>query len=195
MTDAARLTQAMTERTRAATTTLRDAAREGRRIDFRERDPLVMAIHDALDALEAERDHLAAQVTELSSHTYLQLMQQRDALEAERDQLKADIDAAHEVLHDGAPIQQGTSRETLRTLTLVERIREVFDTCGYLDDKVTAAEAERDHRQAALVALRQQVEQFTERCRELRNSSPNLFYQHVDAFCARLTPAPSSTPP
>ncbi len=38
------------ERAREATRTLRDAVREGRRIDFRERDELVMAIHDALDA-------------------------------------------------------------------------------------------------------------------------------------------------
>lgn len=34
---------------RAATTRLRDAARTGRVIDFRERDPLVLAIHRALD--------------------------------------------------------------------------------------------------------------------------------------------------
>lgn len=39
-------------RAREAVTTLRDAAREGRVIDFRQRDPLVMAIHRALDELE-----------------------------------------------------------------------------------------------------------------------------------------------
>jgi hypothetical protein len=38
---------------------LRDAAREGRVIHFRQRDDLVMAIHEALDALEA----LKGQVT------------------------------------------------------------------------------------------------------------------------------------
>ncbi len=27
------------------------------------------------------------------------------------------------------------------------------------------------------------VDQFIERCAELRNSSPNAFYAHVDAFC------------
>jgi hypothetical protein len=37
---------------RTATGTLRDAAREGREIGFRQRDPLVMAIHQALDKLE-----------------------------------------------------------------------------------------------------------------------------------------------
>lgn len=41
------------ERAREATGTLRDAAREGRVIDFHQRDPLVMAIHKALDRLEA----------------------------------------------------------------------------------------------------------------------------------------------
>jgi hypothetical protein len=40
------------ERAREATGTLRDAAREGRVIDFRQRDPLVMAIHRAFDACE-----------------------------------------------------------------------------------------------------------------------------------------------
>jgi len=38
---------------RNATSELRDAAREGREIGFRKRDPLVMAIHNALDKLEA----------------------------------------------------------------------------------------------------------------------------------------------
>lgn len=38
---------------RKATDALRDAAREGRVIDYRQRDPLVMAIHNALDALSA----------------------------------------------------------------------------------------------------------------------------------------------
>ncbi len=38
------------EKARAATTTLRDASRLGTIIEFRQRDPLVMAIHDALDA-------------------------------------------------------------------------------------------------------------------------------------------------
>ena len=47
-TDAAALVQ----KARDATTALRDAAREGRVMDFRERDPLVMAIHSALDAIE-----------------------------------------------------------------------------------------------------------------------------------------------
>ena len=111
-------------------------------------------------------------------------------VEAERDQLKADIDAAHEVLHDGAPIQQGTSRETLHTLTLVERIREVFDTCGYLDDKVTAAEAERDHRQAALVALRQQVEHLAETWAKHRGQWVTM-PEAARELRARLTPAPS----
>jgi hypothetical protein len=38
---------------REATGQLRDAARVGRVIHFRERDELVMAIHSALDALDA----------------------------------------------------------------------------------------------------------------------------------------------
>jgi hypothetical protein len=42
------------DRARRATDQLRDAAREGRVIHFRQRDDLVMAIHEALDALEAK---------------------------------------------------------------------------------------------------------------------------------------------
>lgn len=37
------------DRARHAVGKLRDAVREGRRIDFRQRDPLVLAIHAALD--------------------------------------------------------------------------------------------------------------------------------------------------
>lgn len=44
------------EKAREATSALRDAVREGRRIDFRQRDELVMAIHHALDALRAALD-------------------------------------------------------------------------------------------------------------------------------------------
>lgn len=40
-------------RARVATDVLRDAVREGRVLDFRQRDPLVLAIHNALDELEA----------------------------------------------------------------------------------------------------------------------------------------------
>lgn len=40
------------ERARKATSELRDAAREGRVIDFRKRDPLVLDIHHALDLAE-----------------------------------------------------------------------------------------------------------------------------------------------
>ncbi len=40
------------EKARAATTELRDAARTGTVIGYLKRDPLVMAIHNALDALE-----------------------------------------------------------------------------------------------------------------------------------------------
>ncbi len=39
-------------RARAATDQLRDAAREGRMLHFHQRDPLVMDIHRAFDALE-----------------------------------------------------------------------------------------------------------------------------------------------
>src|SRR6185369_13128783 len=49
------------ERARAATGELRDAAREGRVIDFRKRDPLVAAIHDAFDELEALRASLGSE--------------------------------------------------------------------------------------------------------------------------------------
>ncbi len=28
-----------------------------------------------------------------------------------------------------------------------------------------------------------EVKQFVERCREIRDGSPNAFYSHVDAFC------------
>jgi len=41
------------EQAREATAELRDATREGRTIHFRKRDPLVLAIHDALDEAEA----------------------------------------------------------------------------------------------------------------------------------------------
>lgn len=47
------------EQARAAVTELRDAAREGRVIDFRKRDPLVMAIHRALDLVESATSHPA----------------------------------------------------------------------------------------------------------------------------------------
>jgi hypothetical protein len=47
--------KAMILRAREATTQLRDAARQGRVIDFRQRDALVMAIHDALDLVEFQR--------------------------------------------------------------------------------------------------------------------------------------------
>jgi len=40
-------------RARAAVSELRDATREGRILDFRQRDPLVMAIHRALDLAES----------------------------------------------------------------------------------------------------------------------------------------------
>jgi hypothetical protein len=46
---------------RRAVDALRDATRSGLRLDFRQRDPLVMAIHHALDHLEAlplEVEHL-----------------------------------------------------------------------------------------------------------------------------------------
>jgi hypothetical protein len=42
---------------REAVTELRDAARVGRIIEFRQRDPLVIAIHRALDAYESQRSH------------------------------------------------------------------------------------------------------------------------------------------
>lgn len=41
-------------RARDAVRALRDATREGRTLDFRERDPLVGAIHDALDLLQLQ---------------------------------------------------------------------------------------------------------------------------------------------
>lgn len=44
--------QSLIEHARAATSELRDAAREGRVIDFRRRDPLVLAIHAAIDRAE-----------------------------------------------------------------------------------------------------------------------------------------------
>lgn len=51
--DAGEEAQRLLDRARTATSTLRDAAREGRVIDFRQRDPLVMDIHNALDRLDA----------------------------------------------------------------------------------------------------------------------------------------------
>jgi hypothetical protein len=51
MTSDPRITE-IVSRAREATTELRDAAREGRIIDYRKRDPLVLAIHRALDRLE-----------------------------------------------------------------------------------------------------------------------------------------------
>ena len=42
------------ELARAAVEKLRDATREGRVIEFRQRDPLVMAIHDALDLVNVD---------------------------------------------------------------------------------------------------------------------------------------------
>ena len=44
----------LVERAREAVTVLRDAVRVGAIIPFRQRDPLVLAIHAALDALERE---------------------------------------------------------------------------------------------------------------------------------------------
>ena len=42
----------LVERARAATGVLRDAVRVGRVVEFRDRDPLVLDIHRALDALK-----------------------------------------------------------------------------------------------------------------------------------------------
>lgn len=39
---------------------------------------------------------------------------------------------------------------------------------------------------ARLLALVEQTAAFVERCREIRNGSPNAFYKHVDAFCATI---------
>jgi hypothetical protein len=38
--------------------------------------------------------------------------------------------------------------------------------------------------------LAARVAAFVERCRDIRNGSPNAFYQHVDAFCATLAVSP-----
>lgn len=46
-------TRAELKRARNAVDELRDAARLGRVIDFRERDPLVLAIHRVIDAAES----------------------------------------------------------------------------------------------------------------------------------------------
>lgn len=45
---------ALITRAREATSTLRDAAREGRIIDFRKRDPLVAVIHEVIDLAEKQ---------------------------------------------------------------------------------------------------------------------------------------------
>lgn len=45
--------RALLTKARAATDELRDAARLGRFIEFRQRDPLVLVIHQAFDRLEA----------------------------------------------------------------------------------------------------------------------------------------------
>ncbi len=60
---ARQLKLALILRARAATSTLRDAAREGRVLDHFTRDPLVVTIHNALDL--AERACLAGS-TQLS---------------------------------------------------------------------------------------------------------------------------------
>ena len=36
--------------------------------------------------------------------------------------------------------------------------------------------------------LRKRVSAFVERCRDIRNGSPNAFYGHVDAFCKEVKP-------
>lgn len=53
--ETAQQTTELVARARAAVSTLRDAVRLGHRIDFRERDPLVLSIHAALDLLEPLR--------------------------------------------------------------------------------------------------------------------------------------------
>jgi hypothetical protein len=55
---ALRQLQQLDEEARAATTTLRDFARM-HGMHFRDRDPLVMAIHDALDAYRLALDRAA----------------------------------------------------------------------------------------------------------------------------------------
>ena len=47
------------EDARRAVTELRDAAREGRIIEFWQRDPLVMAIHKAIDIAEGKPSPIA----------------------------------------------------------------------------------------------------------------------------------------
>lgn len=69
---------------------------------------------------------------------------QNDELTTARQQLAAlreKVDQAHELLHDGAPVQVGASRDTLRTLTLAERISEVFTTLEFLDAQRAASDA------------------------------------------------------
>jgi hypothetical protein len=53
----------MVERAREAVGVFRDATREGRLIGFRQRDPLIAAIHDALDSQQAEIERVRAEVS------------------------------------------------------------------------------------------------------------------------------------
>lgn len=55
----------LVEKAREATELLRDSARTGKALGFRERDPLVMAIHNALDCVPDALADLTQQAEEI----------------------------------------------------------------------------------------------------------------------------------
>lgn len=112
------------------------------------------------------------------------------ALEAERDQLKA------------------WKEDALKALAASDVLHEALKPHGHylgwnvhdaIVDLLHRTEAERDHLQAALVALRQQVESLHRFEAEVPSDdrAPGTFHECVlwSDVCARLTPAPSPPNP
>jgi hypothetical protein len=86
--------QEMIRRGREAITTFRDAAREGRIIDFRQRDPLVDVLHRSLDALEQAASQAAEieRLTKERASNALEFMEAANqvALEWHEEKTRAD---------------------------------------------------------------------------------------------------------
>lgn len=132
---------------------------------------LVVEAEAERDALRGERDKWPADFGILSSRI-IEEIDAKEAAEAERNRWQS-YHAGLACLLDG--IREGLGFQRFGNTDLNPAL-----SCPTDDDlpgHVVVLKAERD-------ALRVARDQFIERCRDLRNASPNAFYQHVDAFCA-----------
>jgi hypothetical protein len=137
---------------RAAITTFRDAARQGVEIGFRQRDPLVMTLHRALDALTAEREA-------------------RQQAERERDALQVRLDGWD---YTDAPKLRKQLERWEGNGGLVQAVRElrgfsedwpdhgnaplaIAASYALLVSKLTASEQSRETLRTALAKLRKEI--------------------------------------